>query len=102
MCDSFTICPTCNQKVYNVPLDEQCEMKGCYDFAIYEAWFRQYDNLGYKTGLIQRYKVCEEHVKLSIGYENNGEKALQEAQLGMHCPTHVQSQIDFEEESKEK
>lgn len=79
MCDNFIICPTCKQKVYDVPIEEQCEMIGCYDWAIYEAWFRVTDFSGTPTGIIQRYKVCEEHIKLSIGWEKQQKKEKENA-----------------------
>ena len=67
MYEDFTICPTCKQKVYNVPIEEQCEFPNCHDFAVYEAWF--------KNGILnQLRRVCEEHVKLSIGWQKQQEK----------------------------
>ena len=72
-------CPTCHQILGEVPYEDQCEMKGCHDWAVYEAWFRVRDFSGTPTGLIQKFQVCEEHVKLSIAFEKNGEEAIKNA-----------------------
>jgi hypothetical protein len=49
----------------------RCAIPHCDQEAEYEAWFKN-------GSLNQRLNVCEVHVKLSIGYQKNGQKALDE------------------------
>lgn len=47
-----------------------CEVQNCTNEADYEGWYRVLDFLGTPTGLIQRRRVCRDHMSVLIGAEN--------------------------------
>jgi hypothetical protein len=51
-----------------------CQIPYCDQEGAYEAWF--------KNGiLLQRLVCCELHVKESVGYKKNGQKAIDSAKV---------------------
>ena len=50
------ICPSCGEHHY------RCEVPGCPEWAIYEGWVRN-------GMMIQRRRVCEKHVSITIARE---------------------------------
>lgn len=58
-------CPVCGVKY------EFCEVEGCSSFAIYEGWI--------STGvMLQRRRLCKEHVVLTEAYKTKGAKVFEE------------------------
>lgn len=61
-------CPCCGSEVE----EDICEVQGCTEVAEHEGWYRVLDPfLQTPTGLIQRRRVCGEHVNMLIGQVPN-------------------------------
>ena len=60
------ICPSCGVEYVF------CEVKDCNNFATHEGWV--------KVGImLQRHRLCKEHVSLTEAYKARGEKVFGEA-----------------------
>jgi hypothetical protein len=49
------------------PVYEKCEVSGCLGYVEYEGWWQVTDFTGNKTGMIQKRKVCKDHVGVLKG-----------------------------------
>ena len=59
---------TCERCGYS-PVENTCEVTDCTSPAKYEGWIRVKDGFGIPTGLMQKRRVCEEHIGLTIAKE---------------------------------
>ena len=55
-------CPECEHRVV------LCDFSGCLNEATYEGWFG--------SGLIRRMNACDEHIRLSRGWNKHKEEQL--------------------------
>ncbi|MFA5715400.1 MAG: hypothetical protein WC998_06655 [Candidatus Paceibacterota bacterium] len=59
-------CSQCEEEVYSHGM---CQIEGCKNPATHEGWYEVRDFAGITTGLMQRRKVCEDHICM-LGMKN--------------------------------